>query len=262
MADPHPSGTFTATLAALFAKGLRYATVIDIGCADGHFYLSHSALGLLPGSSVLNIDANPLYEESLRSIRETVGGEYFIGAVTDHVGEVELKTSAHPYWNSLRPADDPYWRRVNNLQEGTLRVPACTLDALAERFRLHGPYLLKLDVQGAETQVLRAGQHVLADTSLVICEADLNDFQSINEVLVAAGFDLFDITNPVWLADKTLGWFYPVYLNRKLLHLKQQPFWLTEQNDEVIKLQADRRQSILDWNASYLASLRAASASR
>ena len=38
MAD---AGTFTDSLKLLAAKGLRYRTVIDLGCADGHFFLQH-----------------------------------------------------------------------------------------------------------------------------------------------------------------------------------------------------------------------------
>jgi len=34
-----PAGSFTGTLAGLFQKGVRYSTVIDVGCADGHFYV-------------------------------------------------------------------------------------------------------------------------------------------------------------------------------------------------------------------------------
>lgn len=31
------AATFLAPLRILFNKGIRYLTVIDIGCADGHF---------------------------------------------------------------------------------------------------------------------------------------------------------------------------------------------------------------------------------
>ena len=34
-------GTLTATIGILFQKGVRFATVIDLGCADGTFYLEH-----------------------------------------------------------------------------------------------------------------------------------------------------------------------------------------------------------------------------
>src|SRR5262249_36096195 len=92
-----PAGSFTGTLAGLFQKGVRYSTVIDVGCADGHFYLHHYGLGLFPGSTVLNIDPNAIYENSLKSIKDVMGGHYAIAAASDSEGEVELTISTHPY---------------------------------------------------------------------------------------------------------------------------------------------------------------------
>lgn len=249
--------TFTESLAALLEKGVKYSNVIDIGCADGHFYLSHHAAGLFPGASVLNIDANPIYEDSLRAIKEVMGGHYFIGAITDRAGEIELTTSVHPYWNSLRPPGDSYWSHINDLHVGTMTVPGQTLDSLADKLSLQPPFLLKLDIQGAELSALSGAPRVLQETEIVICEADLDDFQTIHETLVAAGFNLFDITGLNWLADRTLGWFYPVYLNQRLSHIRRRPFWNEAQNAQVIQIQTDRRKAILEHNAALLNKQRA-----
>lgn len=257
-----PTGTFTGTLVGLFQKGVRYSTVIDVGCADGHFYVQHYRLGLFSGSRVLNIDPNAIYEDSLKAIKDVMGGHYAIAAASDREGEVELTVSAHPYWSSLRPQDDSYWERINRLNQGTVKVPAVTLDGLATRLRLTGPYLVKLDVQGAEAQVLRGAREVLAHTHVVICEADMDDFQAINQTLVEAGFGLFDLTQPRWLADRSLGWFYPVYLHRNLDHLRSRAFWDKTQNQEVLRLQGDRRRLILRQLADMLAEERAARTKR
>jgi FkbM family methyltransferase len=253
-----PAGSFTGTLAGLFQKGVRYSTVIDVGCADGHFYVHHYGLGLFPGSTVLNIDPNPVYENSLKSIKEVMGGHYVIAAASESEGELELTLSTHPYWSSLRPRDDPYWERINHLDQGTTKVAAVTLDGLAARLGLSGPYLLKLDVQGAEAQVLRGARELLARAHVVICEADMDDFQTINRTLVDAGFDLFDLTQPNWLGDRSLGWFYPVYLHRSLVHLKSRAFWDPQQNAAILKAQADRRGRMLKLLDDMLAEQRAA----
>jgi FkbM family methyltransferase len=253
-----PVGSFTGTLAGLFQKGVRYSTVIDVGCADGHFYVHHYGLGLFPGSTVLNIDPNPIYENSLKSIKDVMGGHYAIAAASDSEGELELTMSTHPYWSSLRPRDDPYWERINHMDQGTAKVKAVTLDGLAARLDLRGPYLLKFDVQGAEAQVLRGARELLARTHVVICEADMNDFQAINETLVGAGFGLFDLTQPNWLADRSLGWFYPVYLHHSLDHLKSRAFWDKAQTPAILKVQADRRAQMLKLLDEMLAKQRAA----
>ena len=253
-----PAGSFTGTLAGLFQKGVRYSTVIDVGCADGHFYVHHYQLGLLPGSTVLNIDPNPIYEGSLKSIKDVMGGHYAIAAASDSEGEVELIMSTHPYWSSLRPHDDPYWERINCMNQGTSKVRAVTLDGLAARLGLGGPYLLKLDVQGAEAQVLRGARQVLAETHVVICEADVDDFEAINRTLVEAEFGLFDLTQPNWLADRSLGWFYPIYLHRSLDRLKSRAFWDAAQSPAIVKAQVDRRGRVLKLLDEMLAEQRAA----
>ena len=59
------AGTFSA---ALRTQGVRYSTVFDLGCADGHFFLSRFCVGLFSEAVCVNVDANAIYESSLRSI--------------------------------------------------------------------------------------------------------------------------------------------------------------------------------------------------
>lgn len=252
-----PNGTFTATLAGLFNKGLRFSTVIDIGCADGNFFLQHFDMGLFPGAVPVNIDANALYEPSLKDMKEVLGGHYVVAAVSDAPGEIEMTTSVHPYWNSVRPADDPYWERLNKLSQTVSKVAAVTLDDLAQELKLKGPILLKLDVQGAEVQALRGASKVLADTDAVIIEADVDDFQAINATLLDANFSLYDITQLNYAPDRSLGWFYPVYLNRRRDDIRTRAFWDKAVDQQVIDMQARRRQAILGQNAFMLSKYRA-----
>ena len=246
------TGTFFGSLRTLFSSGVRYATVIDIGCADGHFCLSLISAGLAPGVLPLNIDPNPIYKDSLRAIQETIGGHFRICAITDHEGDVELTMSAHPYWASLRPKGDLYWDRVNKLSESTVLVPATTLDTLREQLTLQPPYLLKLDVQGAEAAVLRGASDLLKNTHVVICEADIDDFQTINSILIDNGFVLFDLTTFNYLSNGTLGWFYPVYINQALDFVRPKAFWDSKDNNASIQMQVERRKSILKSNADIL----------
>ncbi len=248
--------TFSATLALLAKKGVRYSTVFDLGCADGHFFVQHHVF--FSESVPVNIDANALYESSLQSVQEVLGGHYKIAAVSDKPGEIDLNTSIHPYWSSLRGISDSYWERVNKLTSGVQTVPAIRLDDLAAELKLEPPYLIKLDIQGAEVQALRGARNVLDKTNVVICEADLDDFQAINAELIAAGFILYDITQLSYAADQTLGFFYPVYLKANLAHLIPRAFWREGDNETVIKLQIDRRRNILAQLNEVLPKIKAA----
>jgi FkbM family methyltransferase len=232
--------SFSATIERLAKKGVRWSTVVDIGCADGQFFLDD--MRWFEGAVPVNIDASPIYEESLKAIKEVVGGHYRICAITDHVGEIEFTESVHPYWSSVRAAGDLYWSRVNDLTKTTVKVPATTLDTLAGELALKPPFLIKLDVQGAELAALAGGRRVLEETTVVIVEADIDDFQAINSALVASGFELYDLTVISRVEDGTLGWFYPVYVSKKL-NVQPVSFWDAKNNDLVISIQDARRQA-------------------
>jgi FkbM family methyltransferase len=245
------AGTFFATLRLLFDKGVRYSTVIDVGCADGYFFLALWDMGIIPRAVPFNIDANRLYEESLKAIKEAAGGDYCIGAVTDRVGEIEFTTSIHPYWSSLRSEHDPYWQRINNLSSIRTKVSATTLDILCKQSQ--PPFLLKLDVQGAEEEALSGAADTLKSTHVVICEADIADFRKIDNMLNEHGFVLYDVTMLNRIGDGTLGWFYPVYINAALEKIRPKEFWNPRDNEAAIGAQVRRRESILKWNAEVLA---------
>lgn len=250
-------GNFTTSLASLFDKGLRYATVIDIGCADGNFFVELYDFGLFPDAKPLNIDANNLYEDSLRAIKDVFGGEYLIAAVSDAPGEIEFTNSVHPYWASIRPPDDPYWKRLNGLHAGVTKVQTMTLDSIVQAKQLKGPFLLKMDVQGAEAKAIAGARETLKQTDTVIVEADIADFDAINSALVAADFSLYDVTMLNWLPDGSLGWFYPVYISNRLSNLKAGAFWNPALDQAIVDMQVQRRKAILAANAEKLGKHRA-----
>jgi hypothetical protein len=135
-------------------------------------------------------------------------------------------------------------------------MTATTLDALVKELSLEPPFLLKLDVQGAEEAALRGARYMLENCSVVVCEADVDDFQDINAILLDAGFYLYDLTALQRLRDGTLGWFYPVYVSGKLAHLKPHAFWDVADNAAAIGVQVTRRKMILEQNAKILNRLR------
>jgi FkbM family methyltransferase len=251
-------GTYLATLAILFNRGVRYGTVIDLGCADGHFYLRNFARGLFPGSTCVNVDANALYEPSLREIQEVVGGHYVIAAVSDHDGEIALNAGSHPYWGSLAPPEHAYWAGSINLPGDTLKVRALTLDTLVRELALKPPFLLKLDLQCGELAALRGGEKTLAETDVVICETAMEEFPSVCEFLVTRNLALLDLTQLGRHGDGTLYQLYPVFLNRRLDHVKNKDaFGTSAQRNAVLAQMEIRRDALRKSNASILCQLRA-----
>ena len=194
----------------------------------------------------MNIDANPLYEESLKAIKEVVGGHYFIGAITDFEGEIEISTGAHHYWASALPDGDTYWQGQQGVQGAKFTVPATTLDALNRQLNLQPPFILKLDVQGLEERVLRGATEVLGMTDIVICEAGIHEFHDIDVALVQRGFVFYDALAFLRHHDGTLLQFYPVYISNTLREMVTPTAGWEEHNQvATIKHQERRREKIL-----------------
>jgi FkbM family methyltransferase len=248
-----------SVLRRLYSKGVRCTTIIDVGCADGHFGLHLLSQDLARGSSLVNIDANPLYESSLKSIADIVGGHYLIAALMDFEGEIDINTGAHHYWASALPDGDKYWLGQHGVTGNKLRVPTTTLDALSKKLRLRPPYMLKFDVQGLEETVLRGGAELLKQTSVVICEAGMDNFNGINAFLVEKGFILYDLVQMMRDGSGTLIQFYPIYVKKELGDvLVPVTAWSKQDQAAVIAAQTKRRAEILKWNADFLARYRKA----
>jgi FkbM family methyltransferase len=85
--------------------------------------------------------------------------------------------------------------------DGTPRVVSgITLDHLVDQHNAAGPYLLKVDAQGAELEILMGAKGVLADSELVVLETSLfhflrggPDFRTVIEFMGDAGFVPYDL---------------------------------------------------------------------
>lgn len=127
-------------------------------------------------------------------------------------------------------------------------MPVTTLDALVSELDLKPPFLIKMDVQGAEAKVLRGARRVLAETLAIVSEVDVADLQAINGEAVSAGFDLYDITDLSRVKDDDLGWLYTCYISKRLEHLKPREFWEEKDHAAVVAAQERRRARVLEGN--------------
>jgi FkbM family methyltransferase len=246
-------GSWAGSLACLAAGGLPFETFIDLGCAEGYHSLALWHTGLLRGKTIVNVDANSLYQPSLEKIQRAVGGHYRICAVADRSGTVQMHSSAHPYWASAAEPGNDYWGSVNQQLGEKKSVPSRTLDALVAELLPAAPYVLKLDLQGFEARALRSGPRTLENTAVVVCEILTPAFGEINAALDEAGFDLFDVTNVHRADDGRLGWFDAVYLRREYARFNPSRIWADERNEAVRELQLERQRQVQGWIDAILA---------
>jgi FkbM family methyltransferase len=78
----------------------------------------------------------------------------------------------------------------------TETVPAVTLDWLLTQ--LAPPHLIKIDVEGAELEVLSGQRETLERIRpIIICEVGAPNADGVTELLRAAGYELFDADRPL-----------------------------------------------------------------
>ena len=77
-------------------------------------------------------------------------------------------------------------------------APMVTLDRWLSRNPRNAPYLVKIDVDGAEMRVLQGAAETLKNASVVVIETPKAEFTPRIAFLQALGFDLFDLTEPCY----------------------------------------------------------------
>src|SRR5205814_2366573 len=58
-------------------------------------------------------------------------------------------------------------------RERTVRVPITTLDDYVHRMRPTPPFILKMDTQGFDGEVLKGSEHTLRDCMAILCEVSV-----------------------------------------------------------------------------------------
>ncbi len=108
-------------------------------------------------------------------------------AAANAEGSVELLKARHPGGATISVQDLPHDFI------GSVVVPSVTLDALAQRGQLSKPDFVKIDVEGAELQVLE-GMEDLLDSAhpIVLCEVDDADLSAAESKAHAVTSKLVD----------------------------------------------------------------------
>ena len=163
-AGPPVRASMAGALRQLVSLGLRPKTVIDVGVAYGTTELYEG----VPEAQFLLIEPVAEFEPFLRKICEKYNGQYVLAAAGETPGTAPLNVHTDPDCSS-------FLREVEGaLVDGVPReVPVVTIDSVCAERGLAGPYLVKVDVQGAELQVLAGAQRTLAETEVVILEVTL-----------------------------------------------------------------------------------------
>jgi FkbM family methyltransferase len=149
-------------------SGVNPATCLDVGANTGQFAAEWRKI--FPACNIISIEPNPYCEKGLKKI----GVKYFQCGISDKIGELELilpKAKSNSKGAS-------FYKEINfNSLPDTeilkIKVPVTTLDHLFPNDIFD---VIKIDVQGAELDVINGGGMTLAKSSYVIIEVSLTPY--------------------------------------------------------------------------------------
>jgi FkbM family methyltransferase len=175
--------------------GINPTSVIDVGAAYGTpelYEVFTEARHLL----IEPLDDYRPYLESV--IQKYPRTEYVLAAATSQPGSLTIHKHADLQGSSLylETEDSP------GLNDTPVTVPGLTLDDLCAERGFSGPYVIKVDVQGAELDALAGATRILDQTDYVVLETSLFGFYKggaqiydVISFLRERGFAVYDLVN-------------------------------------------------------------------
>jgi len=174
----------------LRANGFSPETILDVGAFIGDW--SQVAHEVFPDARLFLIDANPENRERLALAASRFKRSDSRIALLGPEDRSEVSFYVHTSGSSVLREMTSFDREVKQL---CMR----RLDDVAAECRCAGPFLLKLDVQGFELEVLRGAPATLRDSEVVILETSLLPynqgaplFGEVVAFLADAGFAVYD----------------------------------------------------------------------
>jgi len=160
--------SLSTSYAFLRERGVAPRTVIDVGVADGTPELH----AVFPEAFFLLIEPLTEYDHDIVRILRKYKGKHIRAAAGRESGTVTF--NIHP--NHIA-GSSLYKETMGSAADGhEIEVAMVRLDDVASENNLVPPYLLKVDVQGAELDVLDGAQNILSDCEAVVLEVSLFQF--------------------------------------------------------------------------------------
>jgi FkbM family methyltransferase len=156
---PRPFSDEEAAYRRLLSKGWRPAGIIDVGAYQGAW--TRMVRGIFPGVPVLMVEGQKAKSAGLKALCAELGDVSVVLAVLG--GEAGKKVTFYEM-----ETGSSYFPERSNAPRAATTYETRTLDDVAAP--LASPLFLKIDVQGAELEVLAGGSDTLGRSEVVQLE--------------------------------------------------------------------------------------------
>jgi FkbM family methyltransferase len=191
--------SFEGALGHLVALGWQPQTIIDVGAATGEF--TRTCLKFFPQAAYVLVEPLSEHWPSLEPLlAQPARIELVKVAAGDRAGPVTFNVHPDRFGSSLyQETEGPH---VDGMPR---EVPMQTLDSIFASRQYSVPCLLKIDVQGAEREVLAGANDLLESVDYVILEVSLFEFHKngpqlleIVALMDAPGFVVYDLLDTLY----------------------------------------------------------------
>ncbi len=182
-------------LLAMRNLGFHPAVVIDVGAQTG----TEALFRVFPSAKHLMIEPVVENEAVLLHIASQLrDAEVLIAAADSASGNAFLRVSPNTRYAAVSESQESRGNR-----QDVRRISCIAVDDLCESRSLEGPFLIKIDVDGKELDVLKGSAKTLERTECAIVETvffgeGANNFYRVVEFMQDRGFVIYDIVEPVY----------------------------------------------------------------
>ena len=160
--------TMRGCLQQALQNGLKPETIIDVGAASG----TPALYEVFPKAKHILIEPLKEFVPHLDSLVSKLDkAEYIIAAAGTQPGDIVINVHPDLVGSSIYTEEED--SNVNGVER---TVPVVEIDRFCQDKAIEGPYLIKVDTQGAELDVLMGAEKALQETEFVILEVSLFEF--------------------------------------------------------------------------------------
>jgi FkbM family methyltransferase len=183
-------------------RGFEPGLIVDVGAYDGRW--SRQVRTIFRNAPILMIEARESERANLAATCDQISNARYEIALLNAESRQNVRFYVHDTGSSLFP-------ERSNVPRSEKTLDSRTLDGVVGNLSFSGPVFLKLDVQGAELEILKGGTDTLNRCELVQLEIALLNYNERSptaaEVIAfmdSRGFDLFDVVGFIRPDDRNL----------------------------------------------------------
>ncbi len=145
-------------------------TVIDIGADIGQF--AKEAREKIPQAQIYSFEPlSQTYKDLVRNMSEDTQWKSFNYGLGSQNQEMKITLNPHSPSSSLLEKSEFMEKVFPHTQGGSIEtIKVRTLDSMAQDIKIEGPLLVKLDVQGYESEVIKGGVQIISKARVILIE--------------------------------------------------------------------------------------------